>query len=111
ILPGNHSVYYAASSAQIIGNVIPQNILIVILQGVKVRIRRSLAGQPLAVTYKLDIAQAGGYTPVAVCIEGVEIDGHVAVTAGIDHHRIQDRIDLAVHHLGRILAGSIEEIT
>ena len=86
-------MYYAASLAQIVRNVIPQHILI-IFQGVKVRIRGSLTGQPLAITYKLDIAQAGSYATVAVGIEGIEIDGHVAEAAGVDHHRIQDRIDL-----------------
>ena len=49
-------------SVQVIRQIPAQNVLIVILQGVKVRICGSLAGQPLAVTYKLDIAQAGGYT-------------------------------------------------
>ena len=85
-----------------------QNIL-VILQCIKVRIRRCTAGQTVTVLDELDIAQTYCNATVTVGIERIEVDADIAKAAGVDHHRVHDRLDMTVNDLRCILAGGVQE--
>lgn len=56
---------------------------------------------------ELYISQTSSHAAVAVGVKSVEVHADVAVTAGVDHHRVRHRLDMTVHDLRRILAGGM----
>ena len=93
---------------QFLTGVSAQNILI-IFQRIKVSICRCTSRQTVTVLDELDVAQTYRYTTVTIGIERVKIDADIAETAGVDHHRVNYRLDMTVNDLRRILAGGVQE--
>lgn len=57
----------------------------------------------------MNVPQAYCHAAVTVGIERIEVDADIAVAAGVDHHRVNHRLDVTINDLRRILAGSVQE--
>ncbi|ODM27551.1 hypothetical protein A7W90_15760 [Clostridium sp. Bc-iso-3] len=71
---------------------------------------RGTTAQRFSVPHLLDVAQAAGDAAVPVRVEGVEVDGHTGVAAGIDFGAVQDGLHGAVHNLGCGGAVGVDEV-
>ena len=66
--------------------------------------------QRFSIPHLLDVAQAAGDAAIAIGVEGVEVDRHTGVAAGIDLGTVQDGLHGAVHDLGRGGAVGVDEV-
>ena len=71
---------------------------------------RGTTAQRFSVPHLLDVAQAAGDAAVTVGVEGVEVDGHTGVAAGVDFSAFQNGLHGAIHDLGRGGAVGVDEV-
>ena len=83
---------------------------VIVQIGGKIVSGRGTATERLPIPDLLNVAQAAGDALVAVGVEGVEVNGHTGVAAGIDLSPVQNGLDGLVHDLGGGGAVGVDEV-
>lgn len=83
---------------------------VVIGKGGEIVSRRGLSAERFAVTDLLDVAETAGNAPVAVGIEGIEVQRDAGIAPGVDFAPVEDGLDRSVHDLRSRGGIGIDEV-